>query len=241
MAEQTPSTPSQNPGEGKSLPSAISFALQKFLQGEVDGCLPARVIAYNRKKNLATVQPLISLLATSGQSLERAQIAEVPVLALGGGGFAINFPLKKDDLGWIIANDRDISLYIQNGTAQPVQPNTQRLHKFSDAMFVPDVLRKYSINAEDNAAMVIQSLSGGTRIAIADNEVRITASSKVKITAPNTEIDSVLKVTKAATFDSTVLMSGKATMPAGATIANRDFVAHTHPDAHGGNTGPVNQ
>ena len=158
--------PSKNPANEGSMPGAFREVLKKFLQG-VDDCLPAKVVAYDRTNNVATVKPMINVLATDGTSVERAQIAEVPVLAMGGGGFVLSFPIEPGDLGWISASDRDISLYIQGLTESP--PNTWRLHSFEDGLFIPDKLRDFTIDGEDSSAVVLQSTDSLTRLSLNDD------------------------------------------------------------------------
>lgn len=162
--------PSKNQSDQHTMPGMLDAVFKKQMQG-THGQLPAKVLSYDRVRNIAVVQPLIMVLQTNGQTVSRAQIAEVPVLALGGGGYVLNFPLKKNDLGWIEASDRDISLFLQaHGEAQP---NTARLHSFEDGRFVPDAFAQYVIEGEDAAAVVLQSLDGSVRIAIDAAGVRI--------------------------------------------------------------------
>lgn len=165
-------TPSKNPADRGSLAGVVSSILDKRLQN-TDNCLPAKVISYDRDKNVATVQPLIAVLTTMGGTVSRALVASVPVLALGGGGYVLNFPLKKGDLGWIEASDRDISLFMQS--MKEARPNTLRKHSFEDAKFVPDIFRQYSIQGEDAGNMVIQTLDGSVRLAIWPDRVKTTA------------------------------------------------------------------
>lgn len=140
----------------------IRLVLTKFLQ-ETDDMLPARVISYNRKTNQAKVQPLIVVTTQDKKRVPRAEVASIPVLQLGGGGWVISFPIAKGDLGWIKSNDRDISLFKQflNESA----PNTLRLHDFADAMFIPDVMGKLNLADEDLNNLVIQNLAGTQKLA----------------------------------------------------------------------------
>lgn len=165
--------PSKDPSlEGGGLAGALTQVLDKFLQN-VDDCLPAKVVGYDRKANTATVQPLVAVLSTEGKSLPRAQVASVPVLAIGGGNFVVNFPLKPGDLGWIKASDRDIALFMQG--LREAKPNTVRKHSFSDGVFIPDVYRQYTVDGEDfDANMVIQSLDGKIRVALWPDRVKTT-------------------------------------------------------------------
>lgn len=141
----------------------------------VDGMLPVKVVAVGGTRNnlRVTVQPQVSLLTTNGERVSRAQIASLPVFQFGAGGFLLSFPIKKGDPGWIIAADRDISIYLQSG--KEAQPNTTRRKSFADAWFIPDVRNEYNINAEDAERPVWQKADGSVRIALADTFAKVTA------------------------------------------------------------------
>lgn len=164
--------PSLDPADNNSLPGAIRFAFSKLIQN-VNGMLPAQVINYDRETNRVQVQLLISLLTTDGGSVSRAQIASLPVLLLGGGGIFLSFPITTGDLGWVIANDRDISNFLKT-YAQAV-PNTNRISKFSDGLFIPDIMRGYTLADTAEGAGVLQNLDGTVSIALSNTTVTITA------------------------------------------------------------------
>lgn len=168
-----PVIPSQDPADSGSAGGALRTIFRKQLM-KTDGQLPAVVMSYDRARNRATVRPLVSLLLTSGQTVRRASIASVPVLALGGGGFTLTFPLKAGDLGWIEASDRDISLFVQSLKDSP--PNDLRIHSFNFGRFVPDAFSQYTFDAaDDGTAMVLQSYDGTVKIALDTNMVRVRA------------------------------------------------------------------
>ena len=123
--------PSHNPTDEDSLYGVLKIFTEKFLQNNINDMLPAQVIAYDRGSNLAQIQPLINMVDTLNSQIVRGQIMSVPVLQLGGGGFMLNFPIKTGDLGFMKANDRDISLFKQSW-GQSI-PNTARMHDFSEA------------------------------------------------------------------------------------------------------------
>jgi phage baseplate assembly protein gpV len=162
--------PSKDPADEGSLSGAFRQIFKKLLQS-TDGMLPAKVLSYDRAANVATVQPVIALLTTDGGRVARAQIARVPVLALGGGGFVVNFPLQPGDLGWIEASDRDISLYMQS--LGDSQPNTFRLHSFEDGRFIPDMMRNFDLADVAADAMTIQSADGQSRVEISATRIRL--------------------------------------------------------------------
>lgn len=180
--------PSINPADVGSLPGTFRAILTKFLQG-VDDMLPAQIVEYDRATNRASVQPLIQMVTTRGDLIERAQLASLPVLNIGGGGFILSFPLKPGDLGWIKASDRDISLFLQ--TLAQVRPNTVRMHSFEDAVFIPDVMREWALSGEDAERAVLQSTDGAVRVAVGADGVYITGATKI---VGNVEIDGNVSV-----------------------------------------------
>lgn len=166
--------PSHDPADAGSLAGTLRTVLRKYSQ-DLHGQLPALVISYDRVSNTAMVQPLVNTVNTAGKVVPRAQIAKVPVLALGGGGFCLTFPLKKGDVGWIEASDRDISLFMQS--LQSSRPNTFRMHSFEDARFVPDAFRQYTFDTtDDSAAAVLQSYDGTVKITLAPGVININAT-----------------------------------------------------------------
>lgn len=175
----------QQPGESNSNPNFFAAGMAALFNADnlkTNKLLPARIMQYNRTTNIATVQPLVMVVDVNDNVRERNSIASAPVLSLGGGGFTINFPLKDGDLGWILAADKDISTFLEN--LAPAPPNTLRKHRFEDSWFVPDVFRKYAINAADAANLVITSVDGTTRISIGEGVVNITAPGSAAVTTP---------------------------------------------------------
>jgi len=237
-----PATPSKPPAADGNMGAMLALCFNKLLQ-RTDGQLPAEIVSYNRATNLARVQPLISVISTSGQRVGRAPIVSVPVVAHGGGGFFIGFPLVKGNLGWIEASDRDISLFLQ--TAQMSPPNTKILHSFDNGRFMPDVFDGYTFTLDANA-MVISSLDGTTRIVLGPG--------KISLIAPTVEIDTTtfnLNASGVATLNAAALNinttggggttgTGTFNLPASTIIDGRPFPTHEHTNGNGGaNTGGV--
>lgn len=256
----TNSPPSRNTASDDTLIGVLHLLRDKMKQN-TDDMLPAKVIAYDRTTNRAQVQPLIMMVNTRNEILNRAQIASVPVLQVGGGGFVISFPLIPGDLGWIKASDRDISLFKANYAA--AAPNTQRTHNFSDAMFIPDSFMKdVVINGEDAGNLVIQNLDSTVRIAIWPDKVKITApevivvapevtviaSTEITLDTPLTTCTGDLVVEGDISTDGNITGHGSAQID-GSLTANVDVIAngtHLHTHTHGGvmtggsNTGAPN-
>jgi len=138
-------------------------------------------LTYNRNANVAFVQPSILTVTTDQTLVAKAAPAAVPVLALGGGGFCMNFPLVTGSRGWIKACDRDISLYLQANAA--AAPNSKLLHSFSNGFFIPDVVNGFTINGADTNALVIQNSTGTVRMAM-DTEFRFTVPGHTLVFGP---------------------------------------------------------
>lgn len=173
------SPPSKNPADSGTLVGLLRFALAKHLQ-HVDDMLPAQVVAYDAATNTAKVQPLISFVTTDNQLVSRAQVASVPVLQLSAGGYAMRFPISTGDLGWIKANDRDISVFKQTG--QVAAPNTQRKHSFEDALFIPQAAwSALNISEDDAQNLVFQTYDGSVKIAITPTLIYMLAPEGVGI------------------------------------------------------------
>ncbi len=235
-------SPSIDPANRHDIAGTIRLILAKFLQG-VDDMLPAKVIAYDRATNMARVQPLITVVTMANEVVQRAQVASVPVLQIGGGGFVLSFPLTTGDLGWIKANDRDISLFKQ--IMAQAAPNTQRKHSFEDAVFIPDsMMRSVVIDPEDAANVVLQTLDGTVRVSIWSDKVKVTApevqivaSTSITLDAPVTTITGALAAGgvggAAATFSGSITATGEVTSGTIPLTTHK----HTGVQTGGSNTG----
>lgn len=160
-------TPSQSPEDSASgLLGFQNLAMQKAMQN-LDCCLPAKIITYDRLTNRASVEPQYQVTATSGDTTQMSLIEGIPVLLIGSNTAFISFDLKEGDLGWIIANDQDISLFLQSYQSSP--GNTKRMHSFSDAFFIPDLMKDYYLSSLDETA--IQTKEGTTYITISEGRI----------------------------------------------------------------------
>lgn len=193
--------------------AALSFLMRNYAIQNLDGCLPAIVTNYDRKNNVATIKPLIMWVDVQDNNHSRNELANINVISIGAGGFHISFPVNQGDLGWILATDRDTERFKEYLNEQA--PNTGRIHTFESGLFIPDVFRKYTINAEDSEAMVIQSTDGATRISIRDDNIKITANAVV-VDAPTT------------TFTGDVLMNKTLSVATDAIVGGVSVIGHGH-------------
>lgn len=247
---------SQQPESDKNPASSMQHIVRKALMSICDVCLPAEVLSYDRVKGRAVVRGLIQRVTVDDKIAQRQPLYDIPLTALGDSDFYISFPIVVGTKGWLLVCDRDIELYKKS--LKESRPNTYRAHSFQDSWFLPDHQNPMTINGEDAAAVVIQHKSSNTRIAIAADAIRLTVGgSKVTIVdgtitvdtttlvvnAKNTNVNGALTVTGQTTLEGGLHSTGGGAnnLEGPTTIEGVDFLPHTHPDNHGGNTGPVNQ
>ncbi|MBD2822503.1 hypothetical protein ID852_17830 [Xenorhabdus sp. 42] len=160
------------------------MAAFRNLMLNVEDMLPATVVSYDDQTNRAVIKPLVMMATTEGQTISRAPVHNIPVFRFGGGGFFVRVPLKPGDVGWLKANDRDISLIFQRG-GQEDQPNTARLHSFSDAMFFPDTIKGWAIDGKNLDALVIQSMDGTVCLSLHHDKV-VLDTPRLEVNVPET-------------------------------------------------------
>lgn len=173
---------SQQANEG-NMGGITNDFLADWLRNEVDGMVPARVVSYDDLTNRATLHPIVMMGGTDGSKVPRGDVSNIPVFRFGGGGIFMRFPLKAGDLGWLAANDNDISLIMQGGGVED-WPNTTRQCKFSDAMFFPDTLKAWIIDGANAENAVWQTMDGQVCVSLGVAGVKIKAgASSIEVTA----------------------------------------------------------
>lgn len=216
MAKPNAPISSLDESKKESLPALLDHIMTDFLKNNIDDCLPAIVQSYDEVNNRVTVQPLIRLLQTDGVEVPRGTLT-VPVFHYGTNRMSLRFKLAKGDLGWLKANDRDISLFLQSMKEE--RPNTLRKHSFSDAIFYPDCMKGMATTA--NATM--SNEAGTVKTEWFDD--------KIVHTAPVVEIDGELTVSGGIT-------GGTVETDAGISLDDHTHIGSpTAPDGPVSNTG----
>lgn len=204
--QSQPTIPSLNFSNLQSPEGIIGEVLAEFSRN-LEVCMPAIVVSYDRVKHEAIVQPAINVIMTTGEQVTRAQMF-CTVWRFCAGGYLIDLPLEAGDTGWLIASDRNTTNFKEN-PANPTNPNTYETHKYSAGFFIPDKFGSLTLTGEDGR-MVIMNGAGTEKISIGESDTHIT-SAALTITCPN------------------VVISGNA------TIGGKSFLGHTHTTTTTGN------
>ena len=219
------------------LVGAIMAATKRSLEVSIP-CVVTKVIGRTK----VNVRPLIKIVAQDGTASSRSIIEGLQVFTAGAGDKLISFPVTAGSLGWLDACDRDISLFLQSYS--DAEPPSSRMHSFSDARFVPDIMTNITIAGEDAEAIVIQTRDGSVKIALDDSEIRI-KNNAVSLVITGSSVTGVAP----GGFDLngfTIDASGAAESPVSITapsavIGGKELAAHTHPaGTPPGNTGVNN-
>lgn len=216
-------------------PERIFEALFRVHDMRFEVCLPAIVRDYNRNSHLALVQPLVNMVSSEGEQLERAPIL-VPVRRVMYGEFMVDFPLNIGDTGWVIAGDRDSENAIlansgnvtssSNTNEGGQRPATRLLHKYRFGFFIPDRWGTINLatksgdpnymegqnvdgaNIDYKDKAIIRSQNGKTRIVLSkDGEMEIYLDSRLSITSP-VDISGNVNISGNLTLDGSMDLTG---------------------------------
>ncbi len=171
-----------NQNDQETLVGSLNIAINAAKR-DIEVMLPCKIVDVNSDRTRVNVQPLIKLIDQTGALYHRAEIRDIPIVTHGGGNFLISFNVSPGDTGWIKANDRDISIFKQN--LEESGPNTARMHSFSDAVFLPDIMTGFSIDQDETDALTIQNKDGSISISLSDNKIKLKHPSLIEVATEN--------------------------------------------------------
>lgn len=183
--------PAHNPADVNTLDGMNNVFLDKISMN-IECVIPGIVQSYDKVSNRAVIKPAITGVATQGQKVSKEPLQNIPVLNLSGGGFIISFPIKTGDTGWLIACDRNISIFKQNLTESA--PNNYRKHKFEDAFFIPDKINNVPLINTDS--LLIQDETGAIQFEMTTTGINLTGITTI---TGNTSVVGNLTVSTGAT------------------------------------------
>jgi hypothetical protein len=188
--------------------------------------LPGVINSYDAAKMTVTVQPSIKIkrrLQDGSYTWEKLPLLlDCPVVFPGGGGFAVTFPVKKDDECLVIFSSRCIDTWWQSGGVDNIQAEL-RLHDLSDGFAIVGPFSQSKVLASVSTTTAqLRNLAG-------DAYVELAAGGVVNIKAPGG-----LNVNGNTVVTGTMQASGEIT-----AVGTHTVSAHKHGGvtAGGGQTG----
>lgn len=154
--------PAYNPADTNTLDGMNNLLMDKMGMS-IDCAIPGIVESYDKSTNRATIKPAITGVASQGQKVSKPAYVNIPVMRIGSNKTFISIPISKGDTGWLIACDRNISIFKQN--LQESAPNDLRKHKFEDGFFIPDSINGHGTDnltidsGENDLALVTSNLT----------------------------------------------------------------------------------
>lgn len=178
------------------LQKSIALAL-----GGVNTAIPGRVVTYYPEERKVDVQPVIRRQMADGTLLEYPTILSVPVQYPSSSKSMFYFPLEKGDSVLIVFCQVSSDNWCFSDSTSPVDPEDNSRFNLSDAFVIPGInpfpLASLLWNAQtltNSSDSVIIKHNLGTsqecQLVLSQNgTVTMTSPTKVKIEAPELEVD----------------------------------------------------
>ena len=127
---------------------------------QVSTNLIAKIVSFNSTKQTVDVQPLVkeSYDDESGdrQVVDIPIITDVPVQVLGGGGYAVTFPLAVGDQCLLCVSQHAIDKWLVEGTNNTLDPLDDRKFDITDAVAI--------VGVRNNANVLTSNPTNGMRV-----------------------------------------------------------------------------
>lgn len=115
------------------------------------------------------VQPMVAMVDQTGTAQDHGTIYKIPVFRPQAGNSAFICDPRKDDIGFVVCADRDISSAFANQA--PANPGSFRRFDWADALYVGGVATVAPttwVEVNDDTGVTIQVASGNTLTINAD-------------------------------------------------------------------------
>jgi hypothetical protein len=121
------------------LESVLARAVEYYLQ-DLHTCMPARVTAYDEKKQMVEVQPTLKRMIVHSDGTSQTEqlpiIPNVPLVFPRAGGFFFSMPVEKGDQVMLHFSQGSLDNWL-SGSGDVTDTEDVRLHDITDAIAVP--------------------------------------------------------------------------------------------------------
>lgn len=172
-----------------NLTDAIQFVFNQFIK-DIFVSIPGTIVSYNSTTKRCRVKPAINILLTTGDTLSPSEIVNVPVLWPSGGGFSLLSPLPVGSPVEIKFSQRGITKFKESFSQ--ADPGNGMFDK-EDAHVIPSY-GGLSVTPATEDGISMQSEDGTNYIFVEDGNVKIKATGKITIDAPEIEANAATKM-----------------------------------------------
>ncbi len=246
------------------LPGLIRQGITNYMK-DMHTCLPGRIIEFNPETQTAKVQLLIKRIFKNDIIRDLPQLINVVVWQLKAGDFTITFPIKPGNECLVLFSERSLDSWFKTGQAKA--PTNTRMHSLSDAICLvgmssePNVITEYDPdnlqirNAEKDQVFTLfankdVNITTGTvtfDMLNENEEVKVTAPSKVTIDSPESEFTGNVTIAGTTTMQSNASVDGNIDITGVSSASDHNSggisgKTHTHPINSGSSApGPTGQ
>ena len=210
----------RNPeSQEQSLAQLLSWHFEQLAKG-VNTAAPGVVESYDPATKRARVRPALRLLLTSGETINKPAIIDVPVIHPAGGGYIMHFPLGAGDTVLLIFSQRGIENFKK--TFQEADPPPDALFAERDAIALPGFGALPVTPAGEGCTL--QSEDGSTFVEVHSDRIRLRHGEQdLTITDSGLEVDVNGKVSIVASGEvviqgSKITMNGDVVVSGGASV-----------------------
>ncbi|NIQ92443.1 MAG: hypothetical protein GWN93_27060 [Deltaproteobacteria bacterium] len=166
--------------------SEVIAESEEALRADIKVALPAKIISYDKDKQLAVVQPLVKKKYNDGSVVSMPQIFNVPVAHPRAGSAYIHMPIKKDHNVLLVFADRSLDKWLSTGG--DVDPDDVRTHHVSDAIAYPGLYPFSEAEDIDNGDdIIVKNKNGDSQL-----EMRIKPNNHLQFINKDNELVNVL-------------------------------------------------
>lgn len=154
---------------------------------ELHVALPARVLAYDFTRQMASVQPTLRRRYSDGREDDMPILSNVPVMFPRSGGASITMPVRANDTVLVVFSERSLDEWLARGGV--VTPDDRRLHALVDAVVIPGLIPFVTGTLAENNDDVLLTYDGSKVRLKPGGNVEVEASAKITLKAPHVEVD----------------------------------------------------
>ena len=181
----------RNPeSQEQSLAQLLSWHFEQVAKG-VNTVAPGLVESYDPATKRARVRPALRLLLTSGATIDKPAIIDVPVLQPSGGGWLIHFPLPEGTPVLLVFSQRGLENFKK--TFQVADPPPDALFAERDAIALPG-FGAMEITPATEEGLSIQSEDGETRATFTAEGISLRTPAAVEVYGGNEDDETFVKL-----------------------------------------------